>query len=281
MLLSMLTTITQCKPTILVTLDGVRWQEIYNGTDDVFYHETPIKPEELTPNLHDYFVQQGIAIGKETPMIASGPNHVSMLGYLEITRGHPSIDCKNNSCNPLIEQSIFRFFNNSAVFGSWGNIEKTLPKDENITYDIGKIYRFDNLTEEAALKYLFKSNIFQTCNDFLWISLGDTDEWAHLSGYKAYIESLQNADSFIGLLVWLFPNSNIIVTTDHGRSLNFKDHGLDHESERVWLMMRGPNIPIKGIVKTNYISLSNIMPTIFSLKWQTNLDDSILSNLMD
>jgi Metalloenzyme superfamily len=259
---------------ILVTIDGTRWQEIYNGSDrwrDGGHHLTP---RQVVPNLYTYFVDQGIAVGKLTPMVASGPNHISLPGYLEITRGHPSTDCQSNTCSPTIDQSVFWFFRRSAVLGSWMGIDKTVPHYSHIYTNIGNPYRWDNETITQAKAYLQDHN-----PDFLWVALGDTDELAHQNSYSGYLKALQTSDAFIGWLVERYPTSTIIVTCDHGRNMDFRDHGIDKASERVWLMMRGPNVPVKGTVSASRLSLSNILPTITDTEFGSHSLDSILSKI--
>ena len=243
---------------ILITLDGVRWQEIYNGSDRFRDNGEHLTPQQLVPNLYNSFVSQGMAFGKSSKMIASGPNHISLPGYLEIVRGHPSTDCQTNYCNPIIDRSFFAPFNRSAVFSSWNTIHKTLPNTSIIYTDIGINYRLDFLTQLSAISYLETHE----GTDFLWVSLGDTDEFAHRNSYADYIQSLKNADNFIGYLVSNYPGSDFVITTDHGRSIDFKDHGSDKGSEMVWLMMKGPDVPYMGMVKAKPISLSNVYPTI-------------------
>ena len=243
---------------VLITIDGVRYQEVFQGTDPDFYHGAALSARELVPNLYHYFVDGGIAVGKLTPMIASGPNFISLPGYLEITRGHPSTDCRSNFCRPHIDRSILQLYNNSAVFSSWSGIARTIPTNYHGYADIGSPYRWDANTEQIVNTYLSNHQ-----PDFLWVSLGDTDEYGHANNYPAYLQALQGADAFIGQLISRFDNNTIfIVTVDHGRNANFRDHGLDPHSRRVWCMLYGKGIPAMGLVTADKVSLSNIYPTI-------------------
>lgn len=261
---------------ILVTIDGTRWQEVFNGTDHLRDRGHHLTARQLLPNLYNYFVDDGTAVGRDTPIIASGPNHISLPGYLEMTRGHSSTDCQSNSCKPVIDQSVFWFFQHPAVFSSWITIRETIPHNTPEVYsDTGtNWYRWDHETELVTIQYLDHQT-----PDFLWVSLGDTDEFGHANDYPRYIESLQMADQFIGYLVQRYPNSTIIVTADHGRNPNFRDHGTNKASERVWLMMRGLTIPHAGMVKAAPLSLSNIFPTIIDVEFGTKSPNSILSNI--
>jgi len=262
LILALLTPSPQPK-VILVTIDGVMWQDIYSSNARL-----------IVPNLYLDFVQQGIAVGKMSPMFAAGPMHISLPGYLEITRGHPSKDCQRNDCHPTIDRSIFQLFSSSAFFASWKTIQRTIPANVNVYTDNGPQYRWDVNTISIADEYL-KTNT----PEFLWVALGDTDEWAHANDHTRYLAALTAADKYIRSLVVRYPNTTIIVTTDHGRSSNFRDHGIDSASGRVWLMMRGPSVPHKGLVAANYLSLSNIYDTMSEIQSGNHSNNSILTRI--
>ena len=261
---------------VMVTIDGTRYQEVFQGTDPHLYHGRQLTAPELVPNMYHYFVEQGIVVGKLSPMTASGPNFISLPGYLEITRGHPSQDCQSNDCRPQVERSILQLYHTTAVFSSWEGIGRTIPLNFSGYTDIGAPhYRWDPETETKVFQYLNQGQ-----PDFLWVSLGDTDEYAHQNNYIEYINALYGADNFIGQLIQRCdPNTIFMITVDHGRNKNFRDHGRDHRSRRVWLMIRGPGIPYRGFVKADSISLSNIYPTIVYLHSGVQSPDSILSRI--
>lgn len=268
---TLITALFESPQVILITLDGIRWQDIYYGTD-CHLDNRYLPARTLTPNLHAYFIDDGIALGK-APVVASGPNFISLPGYLEITRGHPSLDCQTNTCNPVLDQSIFYWFNKSAVFSSWANIGKSLPMISNIYSDIPNKYRLDKDTESKSIYYL-NNNV----PDLLWVSLGDSDEHAHNNNYNTYIKSLKEADEYIGYISERFKYSLIVVTTDHGRNPNFKDHDGNLRSKRVWIMIRGPGIPNRGIINVS-ASLSDIYYTIIDYQFGIYNENSILRKI--
>jgi hypothetical protein len=272
---------------VLVTIDGVRWQDIFNGTDRHMLGRK-IQPESLLPNLYTNFVYNGTVIGKDSLFVASGPAHISLPGYLEIMRGHPSHDCTANDCEPKLTTTVVDMFDNAAVFTSWDVIRKAVSNNkdkyvvncgrdyrsegwkklglvDNTTFPTAwsPEYRPDLETQKAVREYLKANGTPQ----FLWVALGDTDEWAHAGHYPEYILSLEVADQFVGELIKLYDSdTTFIVTADHGRSNNWTSHGWDAESARDWIMMTGKDVPNQGFVKLNQTkSLSNIFPTIQSL----------------
>ena len=71
---------------ILITLDGIRWQEIFNGTDYKLSSQN-LFSQELIPNIYNHFFINGVVIGDQPEIFASGPLYISLPGYLEITNG--------------------------------------------------------------------------------------------------------------------------------------------------------------------------------------------------
>jgi len=285
---------------VLITIDGVRWQDMFYGTDSGLFRGDPISSRELMPNIYHYFVDNGMVAGKESDVINSGPAHISLPGYLEIMRGHPSSqDCLDNYCNPKLDITLTDHFESAAVFASWDTIKKTvsktpdkfvincgrdyrsaewfkmtLPDDKKfpVTFD-DPDYRADEYTEKVVFEYL---EYYRP--QFLWVSLGDTDEWAHWGDYKNYLEELRRTDVFIGKLINEYPKDTLFVLTeDHGRSRDWRNHGWDLDSARVWIMMYGVGVSPQHFVKFDGVkSLSNIKPTILHLTNKEHSKNSLL-----
>lgn len=151
-------------------------------------------------------------------------------------RGRQSFDCQSNFCNPEPAINISDYFETSAIFSSWSNIHKifntdifissgrdfrsnktislNLPDNNKYKQYFNRNYRPDFLTQAATFDYL---NIMTP--DFLWVSLGDTDEWGHIGDFSKYIEALKFNDAFIGSIYERFHNTHtIIITADHRKS---------------------------------------------------------------
>jgi hypothetical protein len=280
---------------ILVTLDGVRWQEIFAGADPALADRALIPRGEarearrITPNLHRLFFDEGVVLGDPRvgePVLASGPVFVSMPGYLEIMTGAAS-GCGGNECEPRLPWDLAGEIANrapaegAAVFASWERIARTVPegasglfvragrgaKDESPAYPGGGDYRPDRATAALALDHLVHRR-----PRFLWIALGDTDEWAHRRDYRGYLDALRYADSVVGELVAHLAElgdygsrAAVFVTTDHGRDAGFVDHG-GAASAGVWLMARGGPIPRRGVTPLPRARhLRDVAPTIATL----------------
>lgn len=266
---------------VLITLDGVRWQDIFDGNDPINGYQ-PLPSRSLVPNLYRYFVDGGIAIGKRSRAETLNRAHVSLPGYLEIMTGRESRICLNNYCPFYRGPSLIDSFPDAIVFASWEKVQRSF-NNESVFFDTGRFgrsepfpddvdfpddfgddeYRADQYTEKALLHY-FSSHQQPT---FLYLQLGDTDEWAHAGNDVFYWAELNAMDAFIGELVERLGSETIfIVSPDHGRNDNRRDHDWDPAAGRVWMMLRGPTIPKAGFVSYDRtVHLADIAPTVLEL----------------
>ena len=127
-------------------------------------------------------------------------------------------------------------------------------------------FRPDRYTAELALRYLETRR-----PAFLFVGLGEPDEYAHEDDYRGYLASLRAADDFFGRLFAALDRmgergrrSLVLVTADHGRGRDYRDHGAGlPESARVWLLALGGPVHARGFVQGPYARrLSDVAPTI-------------------
>jgi hypothetical protein len=259
-------------PLAIVTLDGVRAEDIY----------------EL-PHL-SALAARGVAL---EGLRASGPRFVSLPGYREIFSGRPAGGCTSNACGRLRDATLLDELADVVVMASWEGYEGAVARAPGavaisagrrggVTRDRVRInaqtaawldrgaaagawpghddYRPDRFTEELVLSYLDSRQ-----PRVLVVGLGDTDEHAHRGNLAAYRAALSDADAFIGALERrLDPETILIVTTDHGRSPTFADHGDDDASGQVWLVAAGGPLPRRGLVYAPH-HLRDLAPTLRAL----------------
>ncbi|HSN98204.1 MAG TPA: hypothetical protein VLS89_07895, partial [Candidatus Nanopelagicales bacterium] len=99
---------------VLITIDGVRWQEVFRGVDPGLARLSGL-PEgavedarELLPGIHRLFFEEGTALGdprRRGGISASGSPYISMPGYLELLTGATS-DCRRNDCTPSLTRTL-------------------------------------------------------------------------------------------------------------------------------------------------------------------------------
>lgn len=91
----------------------------------------------------------------------------------------------------------------------------------------------------------------------LYVSLGETDDWAHDGRYDRVLQALARTDAHLRQL-WGYLQGNdyykdrttIMITIDHGRGNNarrWKDHGKKiEEAKYIWLAVVSPDSQMRG-----------------------------------
>ncbi|MFN0241954.1 MAG: alkaline phosphatase family protein [Planctomycetota bacterium] len=90
----------------------------------------------------------------------------------------------------------------------------------------------------------------------LWVTFGETDEWAHAGDYARYLDAARRTDEFVARL-WVAlqaharyrDRTTLLVSTDHGRGdgPRWTDHGKDVDgAEQIWIAALGPDTPALG-----------------------------------
>jgi hypothetical protein len=278
---------------VLVAIDGVRWQEVFGGVDRrlAVKKRVPLQDRldaaHLVPNLHRLMTTDGAAIGASPAkaMRASGPNYVSLPGYIEMLTGRRNTGCASNRCgdvrHPTVADDVAEGGRLAAVVASWPGIlhaasfvrgrvvtsigrtggdklsdfendfelNALLPEGEKVPPHAARDFRSDASTGSIAGLYLESHH-----PTFLFVGLGETDAYAHQGNYRAYLQALHRADAIVGRLAEQVAALNaaghpstLMVTTDHGRSYAFATHGGGSpESGRVWLVATGAGIRARG-----------------------------------
>jgi hypothetical protein len=297
---------------VLVVLDGVRWQEVYDGVDPSLAAATHVGAAPATalmPHLYGAIAGRGAAVGSPArgpAMVATGPNYVSLPGYLEILSGRGPQPCQSNQCVPdhvrtIADEVRARSADPSdvAVFSSWDRIARVASADpgefvlssgrsrlshaEVIAEDdsarswreLGARarpfpgegdFRPDRFTAALAIRYLEAKR-----PHFLFLGLGEPDEYAHRGDYAGYLSSLRAADEALGQLFGALDrmgargaSTTVFISTDHGRAHDFRFHGRAFpESGRVWLVAAGAGVRARGLIQAQRPHrLADLAPTM-------------------
>ena len=287
---------------VIVTIDGARWQDVFEGSSAAWSGAPSIRPEQLMPRTLALVASRGVALGATREgcanvRTASGSN-VSLPGYLEIFTGHAS-RCLDNKCSKveasLLDEAARAGAKGVASIGSWevlsqavtgggpgvflsvGRYWPEVPANDRLgqlavagngedPYPGHYGYRPDAATAAIALEYLRAKK-----PALLHIGLGDTDEYGHRGDYPAYLDALRRADALIGAVSDVLDTmgddgakTTVLVTPDHGRNADFNDHGAFHaESARTFLLAFGPRVVPRGVgCPTHDITLADIAPTV-------------------
>lgn len=296
----------------LITLDGLRWQELFSGADsllvknkkyvkhpDKLYHWTWAatsleRRSALMPFIWKEVVKMGQIHGNRrlgSKVNLTNDMWFSYPGYNEILTGRA--DDKNiysndkipNPNETVLEQFAKRYGTSRvAAFGSWDvfdaivNQERSgiytncgfepssdfpLTLQEELLNELQRqipspwgSVRLDGFTHQFAKAYLKKHQ-----PDLIYISYGETDDFAHNGDYESYLKSAKNTDALIEDL-WNYTQKNdyyrdkttFIITTDHGRGTNPIDSWRSHGkkitgSDQTWFIFFGNGVAPMGELK--------------------------------
>lgn len=224
---------------ILVAIDGVRAQEVFQGADPA-RSDVRLSAAELLPNL-TRLGERGVRLGEPGTDItfeATGPNFISLPGYQELLSGAPS-SCRRNDCVDRPEQTLLDRYLDAgagqqdlAVIGSWETLERALSERAaerafvSVGRNGGSAHRAQGLDDglRALLEEGRNADASPGYGDyrpdartievaietlrrrepaFSFIGLGDTDEYAHADNYAGYLAALGAADDLLGELTAL------------------------------------------------------------------------------
>jgi predicted AlkP superfamily pyrophosphatase or phosphodiesterase len=315
---------------VLITLDGLRWQEVFSGADaqlienkeyvkdvkklksDYWKDSAKERREALMPFLWNQAVNMGQLHGnrdKGSNVNVTNSMWFSYPGYNEILTGNAddkritSNDKFNNPNTTVLEKinNTSKFKGKVAAFGSWDvfpfiiNEERSgvpvnagfeTAKRNNLTANEkflneleGQIpspwgsVRFDAFTHHFALEYMKNEH-----PELVYISFGETDDFAHDGNYEAYLKSANNTDGLIKDL-WNFTqndpfykdNTIFIISTDHGRGTqpleNWRHHGSKiNGADQVWLIVFGNGVDALGeATNKKQLFSTQIAPTLLNV----------------
>lgn len=305
---------TKTENIFLITLDGLRWQELFTGADSAlivnktyvkdplglkndYWLETPeARRQELMPFFWNVIAKKGQLYGNRlynNNVNCSNNMWFSYPGYNEILSGFSDdarIKSNNKIDNPNV--TVLEFLNKQralkgkvAAFGSWdvfpniiNETRSGIPVNAGFNNAKGQLsereiflnelqtqipspwagVRLDAFTHHYAIEYLKKHQ-----PKVVYISYGETDDFAHDGRYDAYLHSANQTDQFIQhLWEWVQSQPNykdkttFLITTDHGRGTvpidTWRSHGTEVVgSDQIWFAVIGPDTDATGEVTTS------------------------------
>jgi hypothetical protein len=312
---------------ILITLDGLRWQEVFHGLDrrltehEDYSEQSALLQEKfwlgsaeqnaeaLFPFLHGKVFHEGSYVGnrsKNSCAAVSNPWYFSYPGYSEILTGRVNPEIASNGKIPNPEKTFLELLENSqefkgrtAAFASWDVFQYIFntqrsgihvnafaalaePANQQERF-LNRLYadipppwptvRNDAFTHHYALSYLKRER-----PRVLYISYGESDDFAHDGKYDEYVLAAHRADRFIEEIWTTVQNMSeyrdstvLFITTDHGRGEEPIETWQHHASKRslsgpmtslaqykegilgsdaVWMAAMGPGIATSGLLDT-------------------------------
>jgi hypothetical protein len=283
---------------VLVTFDGVRWQDVFRGADprlvddpryvnpdikdDVVappYVNVPDRAAALMPFLHGVVARQGVLIGdRDKGECAKVANDLwfSYPGYSEFLTGKPDPALTDNGKvrNPNVTfleylQRRPDYHGKVAAVGTWDvfpyiiNTERT---DLPVNAGFAGTYPTDVKTAREGLRLLARHD-----QRVVFIAFGDTDEFAHAGDYAHYLMSLERGDDFLRQ-VWDQLQSDpyyrgqttLMVSTDHGRGEEPLAAWREHGSRRAFQLTpkEAPEYNETGVPGSDNVWMAAIGPAV-------------------
>lgn len=223
----------------------------------------------------------------------SNPYWFSYPGYSEIFCGYVDTAVNSNSYKANPNTNVLEFLNSRkeyrnkvAAFGAWDAFDRIL-NEKRSGFPVFSGYDDccgDPGDSVAALLNAMKNNSYRPLGDeealdvftnyeamhylktaqpkVLYISYGETDEWAHKGKYEDYLDAAHRVDKWLDDL-WAYIQDNpaykdktaLFISVDHGRGDSDKTKWTSHnatigDSHQIWFAAMGPGIVPKGEVKT-------------------------------
>ncbi|MFV0387867.1 MAG: alkaline phosphatase family protein [Pyrinomonadaceae bacterium] len=299
----------QTENVVLVTIDGVRTEEVFDGFNTELFsfmdknatkkaafakysaQTSALRRERLMPFVwKELLLKYGSIAGNAalgSKMETTNNMLFSFPGYSEILTGeaHDDVIYSNNRVqNPY--PSVLQFLqkkmrlnsNQVAAFGSWDAINEVVSSDPDAFVINAGYKRYANpdnkITYFSDTQFLTPTEWDNVRHDFytfnlamahlkkykprvLYISLGETDDWAHGEHYDKMADALNRNDAQLREL-WNFlrhdaqykNKTTLVVTVDHGRGSSYKtwsDHGKDvPEARNIWAIFASPDSSLRG-----------------------------------
>ena len=262
------------------------------STQSTFESDTPVVGRErLMPFLWKTVATQGQVLGDQTigsTCEVTNRHNFSYPGYSETLCGFADSRINHNNPIPNPNVTVLEWLNQRpaihgrvAAFGAWGIISSVFNKQRCQFVDVAGYEPVTGCKMTPALEALNRTKAqparvwanevsdsvaFESALEYtkanqprvLFISLGETDKWAHEGRYDRYLNAARSFDSYVSEL-WTtlqampqyHAKTTMILTCDHGRGTgrDWTSHGSKLPNSRyTWMAFIGPGTRALGDV---------------------------------
>jgi len=252
--------------------------------------EMEARRKALFPFIWGTVASQGQLFGnrkKGSEVRVSNGHNFSYPGYNEFLTGYADPKINSNDKNLNSNTNVFEWLNTQpefqgkvaaavnwdvlpwilnaprARFPVWSGFEvpvgtQRLPVPEALTelVDHGRTI-WSGVLLDTFVGFAAKHAVRTLHPRAMYVSYGETDDWAHEGSYERYLRSAHEFDRFLGdlwTLVQSLPEyrdkTTFVITVDHGRGpapIAWKNHGREMvDSAYMWLAVIGPDTPPLG-----------------------------------
>jgi arylsulfatase A-like enzyme len=228
---------TQTRNVILVTADGLRWQDLFHGIDPLLAHEKSVSMDPSNKDADDrrrrFATRESLApffwraIAKNGVVLSNvnvtNSFRVSYPGYSEILTGRANDDViKGNDPIQQPNETVLEFLKRKlalskdrvALFSSWDHFHYIAEHTPgSIIVNAGyqdspsspALSRLQHVTPTPWDEARHDSFTFELALEYLAkqkprvlaISFDETDDWAHAKRYDRVLDMIHNFDEFL------------------------------------------------------------------------------------
>ncbi len=256
-----------------------------------YWRDTPEQRREaLLPFFWSVIARSGVLYGNQAKgsvaHVTNGLNF-SYPGYNETLTGYPDPGINSNAKRPNPNVTVFEWLHRKqpfrgkvAAFAAWDVFPSIFNRERcgfpvnagyepftegRITPQIELLNRLKAETPKKWDEEPFDSTPFYTSLEYLktrkprllYLSLGETDDWAHEGNYAEYLDAAHRVDLYLKMIwetIQSMPEyrgrTTLLVATDHGRGdapVGWRSHGTTTKgSENIWVAVLGPDTPALG-----------------------------------
>jgi hypothetical protein len=279
-----------------------------NGVRREFWDEDPKKARaKLLPFFWSVIAKEGQLWGNRdlnSSVRVANTQHFSYPGYSEFLTGYADPEIQSNDKFLNANTNVFEWLNRRPGFEgkvaasvNWDVLPWILNAPRSgfpiwSGFDVPpgttRMKVPDAVTEMSArARTIWQSVLLDTFTGYaakhavrefkpraLYVSYGETDDWAHEGKYERYLRAAREFDRFVSELWELVQSmpvyrgtTTFVITTDHGRGpapLAWKDHGRAiAASAYIWFAVMGPDTPALGERRdTPLITQSQVAATV-------------------
>ena len=291
----------QQRRVVWITIDGLRWQEVFGGADSLLVGNQDFVSDPAA--THSRYMRSSEQERRQLLMPFVW-NTVSSAGWMagnrRITSNKP-IPTPNETVLDVVNRDP-RYHGQVLCFAGWdcfpailnaerSGLEVNAAQCHSLSPNPTATERLlDTLLDETIVQFEGERDDAFTFHyaleamrsrhpQVLYVALCDVDEYAHHGNYDGYLEAIHRVDRFIGQLweaaqadPFYRDRTTFIVTCDHGRGDNagnpreWRSHNNRYKhSDETWLLAFGAGIPARGMLTTGQYYTCQVAPTVAAI----------------
>ncbi len=237
------------KRVVAIAVDGVRESEAAP-----VFQEFQKKMTEL--GLYSFWR------GKNHKCVPSQESNMSLPAYASVFSGHAQKNIIDNRFQgKLLHKTLFDEYPDSQLFSAWNPIVNGVSND---IQTLGRAYISGSGNKPGEDIWVMSSFrlVHDFTNRFLFVHLGDADEYAHVNHWQGYNDAVKHEADYVHEIIQTSEIAGMketvyFIFSDHSRGdWNWQEHGYTVPgSHAMWIMEVNPGGRPLMTAECNHIQL--------------------------